>query len=58
MAECNHRPAKQLDRTTRVHGLEHTAKTLAMPSSSTLHYATKQLDDTLIINRTQPFTNS
>ena len=34
----------------------HTAKTLAMPSSSTLPYATKQLHDTLITSRTQPFT--
>ena len=34
----------------------HTTKTLAMPSKSTLPYATKQLDDTLINSRTQPFT--
>ena len=34
----------------------HTTKTSAMPSSSTLHYAAKQLDDTLINSRTQPFT--
>ena len=40
--------------TPRVHGLEHTAKTLATPSSSTLPYATKQLDDTVNNNRTQP----
>ena len=32
----------------------HTTKTSAMPSSSTLHYAAKQLDDTVINNRTQP----
>ena len=42
--------------TPRVHGLEHTAKTLAMPSSSTLHYAIRQLDDTVINSHTQPFT--
>ena len=34
----------------------HTTKTLAMPSNSTLHYAAKQLDDTVINKRTQPFT--
>ena len=34
----------------------HTTKTLAMPSKSTLPYATKQLDDTVINSRTQPFT--
>ena len=34
----------------------HTTKTSAMPSNSTLHYAAKQLDDTVINNRTQPFT--
>ena len=34
----------------------HTTKTSAMPSSSTLHYAAKQLDDTVINKRTQPFT--
>ena len=33
----------------------HTTKTPAMPSNSTLHYAAKQLDDTVISNRTQPF---
>ena len=32
----------------------HTTMTSAMPSSSTLHYAAKQLDDTVINNRTQP----
>ena len=32
----------------------HTAKTLALPSSSTLPYATKQLDDTVSNSRTQP----
>ena len=32
----------------------HTTKTSAMPSSLTLHYAAKQLDDTAINNRTQP----
>ena len=34
----------------------HTTKTSAMPSNSTLHYAAKQLDDTVINKRTQPFT--
>ena len=34
----------------------HPAKTLAMPSSSTLPYAAKQLDDTSINSRTQSFT--
>ena len=32
----------------------HTTKTSAMPSSSTLHYAAKQLDDTVTNKRTQP----
>ena len=34
----------------------HTTKTSAMPSNLTLHYAAKQLDDTVINKRTQPFT--
>ena len=36
----------------------HTTTTSAMPSNSTLHYAAKQLDDTVINKRTQPFTHS
>ena len=32
----------------------HTIKTSAMPSSSTLHYAAKQLDDTVTNKRSQP----
>ena len=46
--------AKQLDSSTRFMASGHITKTTAMPSSSTLHYAAKQLDDTVINNRTQP----